>query len=228
MSFNKAYYDEGAYKQQLNESVGPGVYMLGKPNISCEPCYPYAPSVRLDRQGNSVSSRQALIDIDSELSNITRKLSRDPKDKYIPNCPNSMCTSGEVCGQGVVGNCKEHNRGQRVGDNDLLHFKDCFIPAEDTRLSNPSCNLRSTGWNRWEWLCHDPQERVMMPFDWNISNRIVVKDNHRPIIPNPISQTLVLPKGQGQMPCETIENTCANPTMPNSTAWQSADVIRRY
>jgi hypothetical protein len=228
MSFNKAYYDEVANKQQLNESVGPGVYMLGKPNISCEPCYPYAPSVRLDRQGNSISSRQSLIDIDSELSNITRKLSRDPKDKYIPNCPNSMCTSGEVCGQGVVGNCKEHNRGQRIGDNDLLHFKDCFIPAEETRLSNPSCNLRSTGWNRWEWLCHDPQERVMMPFDWNISNRIVVKDNHRPIIPNPISQTLVLPKGTGQMPCETIENSCANPTMPNSTSWQTADVIRKY
>ena len=58
--------------------------------------------------------------------------------------------------------------------------------AEEIRTSNPPCNLRGTGWNRWEWLCMDPQERVLMPFDNMVSNRIIVKDNHRPCVPNPI------------------------------------------
>ena len=57
---------------------------------------------------------------------------------------------------------------------------------EDTRLSNPPCTLRGTGWNRWEWLCQDPQEELR-PFDFNISNRIAAKDAHRPCIPIPIS-----------------------------------------
>jgi hypothetical protein len=33
-----------------------------------------------------------------------------------------------------------------------------------------------------------------MGFDWNVSNRTIVKDNHRPNIPKPIDQTLALPK----------------------------------
>jgi hypothetical protein len=66
--------------------------------------------------------------------------------------------------------------------------------TENTRLSNPSCNLRGTGWNRWEWLCQDPQERVEIPFDYNINNRLVVRDNHRPLIPKPLDQSAALPK----------------------------------
>ena len=45
MSFTKLSYDKGAYTSNLNQSVGPGVYRLGEPTISCEQCYPYPPSV---------------------------------------------------------------------------------------------------------------------------------------------------------------------------------------
>ena len=40
MSFTKLSYDKGAYTSNLNQSVGPGVYRLGEPTISCEQCYP--------------------------------------------------------------------------------------------------------------------------------------------------------------------------------------------
>ena len=105
---------------------------------------------------------------------ITRKISNDPNMYFKPKCIDSVCNSGEVCGQGVIGKCGDQKDGERVGDEDLHHWKDCQIPAEDTRLSNPSCNLRGTGWNRWEWLCLNPQEKVEVPFDYNISNRIIV------------------------------------------------------
>ena len=66
-----------------------------------------------------------------------------------------------------------------------------------------------------------------MPFDWNISNRIVVKDNHRPCIPNPIDPTPALPVG-GDLPCEQTTNTCANFTEPASVNWQNENNIRNY
>ena len=40
MSFTNLSYDKGAYTSDLNQSVGPGVYRLGEPTISCEgQCY---------------------------------------------------------------------------------------------------------------------------------------------------------------------------------------------
>ena len=126
-----------------------------------------------------------------------------------------------------IGECKDRKPGERYEDNNLKHYRDCFIPAEHSRISNPSCNLRGTGWNRWEWLCKNPQERIEIPFDFNISNRILSKDNHRPCIPNPIDHEPLMPKG-GDLPCEPIVNTCANYTNPSSVHWQKPETIERY
>lgn len=230
MSFNRLNYDTGAYTQELNQSVGPGVYKLGEPQISCEQCYPYPPSVRLQSQGNSIDKTKFLIDVDSELLGLNRRKSKDPSKNYVPCCPESVCTSGQPCGQGVIGGCKTKKnlkRGQRYPDDNLRHFKDCFIPAEDTRLSNPACNLRGTGWNRWEWLCLDPQERIEVPFDYNISNRIIVKDNHRPCIPKPIDPEPALPKG-GNLPCVPTGPTCSANTDPPSVHWRKCSEIKNY
>ena len=226
MSYTNLSYDKGAYKTELNQSVGPGVYNLGVPVIDCEQCYPYPPTVRLQFQGNSIAKDKLLIDVDSDLMGITRKLSQDPNTRYFPNCVDSVCNTGETCGQGVVGNCSGKKPGERAEDN-LKHWKDCYIPQEDTRLSNPSCNLRGTGWNRWEWLCKNPQDRVEIPFDYNINNRIIVKDNHRPCIPNPVSPVPLLPKN-GPLPCEPTSATCGAFTNPNSVQWQSAENIKQY
>lgn len=227
MSFTNISYDKGAYVTELNQSVGPGVYQLGEPVINCDQCYPYPPTVRLQLQGDSISSKNLLVDVDSELLGITRKLSQDPNKKFQPKCVDNVCSSGEVCGQGVIGKCSNNKNGERAHDSDLKHWKDCYIPAEDTRLSNPSCNLRGTGWNRWEWLCLNPQDRVEIPFDYNISNRIIVKDNHRPIVPKPVDPIPLMPKG-GKLPCEPTSMTCGAFTQPNSVHWQKEDTIRSY
>jgi len=221
MSFNRLNYDTGAYTKNLDQSVGPGVYKLGEPAISCDMCYPYDPQVRLQKQGNSLDLTKYLIDTDSELMGLNVRQTKDPAKKYNPSCPDSVCMSGQPCGMGVVGKCQNKGikHGQRYHDGNLTHFKDCFIPAEDTRISNPSCNLRGTGWNRFEWLCLDPQERIEMPFDYNISNRIVVKDNHRPCIPKPIDPEQALPKG-GDLPCVPTKSTCSVNTGPPSVSWR--------
>ena len=231
MSFNRLNYDTCAYKRILSESTGPGIYQLNKPQIDCEQCYPYPPTVRLQSQGDSVFSDQSRIDTDSELIGITRKYSRCPTKKYIPNCPYCKCSTGYPCGQGVAtacGSCAEKlKRGEMCTENKLRHWKDCFIPSEDTRFSNPVSNLRGTGFNRWEWLCLDPQEKIFHPYDFNINNRLIVKDNHRPIIPTPIDATPQLPVG-GSLPCDNTLSTCGAPTQPPSVQWRKCAGIKQY
>ena len=60
----------------------------------------------------------------------------------------------------------------------------------------------------------------LIPFDHNINNRIIVKDNHRPIIPKPLDQTSALPVKPEPLPCEKIHKTCFNPTNPPSVKWR--------
>lgn len=202
MSFNRLNSDTCQYKQTLAESVGPGEYQINTPPIACEPCYPYPPSVRLQTSGDSVDTNSYMIDIDSELLNITRKASKCPSKKYLPGCSDKNPAP-------------------------LTNWKDCFSPADETRTSNPPCNLRGTGWNRWEWLCLNPQDKVEMPFDFNINNRIVVKDNHRPCVPTPISPADCLPKG-GKLPCAPTGQVCSTPTYPPSVHWRKCNEIKHY
>lgn len=238
MSFNRLSYDNGLYTKELKQSMGPGIYRLQEPEISCKQCYPYPPSVRLQHQGVSIDRSQSLIDIDSELLGLPRKFSKDPVKKYVPLCPSNMCKSGEVCGQDIAGVCDKSKKGQRHNDNTLHHLKDCFIPEESTRISNPSCNLRGTGINRWEWLCQNPQDRVEIPFDYNISNRMVVKDNHRPCLPTPIDNTLSLPKCQLKNVSNNTVLHCVSKTtevcsVPDSSeidriSWNACNIQNRY
>ena len=235
MSFNRLNYDICQYQQALAESTGPGHYALTTPPISCEPCYPADPQTRLQRSGASIDTSKPMIDIDSEMLNITRPTSKCPSRKWIPRC-SKYTADGYPCGRGVVATCRtcKGNTPMRRGDkcpdrfsSGVTHWKDCNVPIEDTRLSNPPCNLRGTGINRWEWLCLNPQERVEAPFDYNISNRIVVKDNHRPCVPAPVDASPSLPKG-GDLPCDFISSTCGAPTNPPSVQWQNGDNLAQY
>ena len=209
MSFNRLNYDTCAYKQNLYQSVGPGEYRLTGPPNTEEICFAESPQIRLQYQGVSVPQDKHLIDVDSELMNLTRPATNCPSRKYIPD--------GSQCGL-VDPRDEEKNK---------IHGKDCFFTVEDTRLSNPPCTLRGTGWNRWEWLCLDPQERVLMPFDHNINNRLVVKDNHRPCIPKPLDVDLSLPPQTGDIECGGTSKTCSVPTGPPSVHWQNAGNMRR-
>jgi hypothetical protein len=168
MSYCRPRYDNDTYKTKLNETIGPGEYMLTTPN-TCDNCLYYGGGGPiLNGTGVGVCDK-ALIDVDSELMGITRKYSQCPADKYLPqNEPF----------------CKVNLSG----------FKECdFLNPEPTLISNPKCTNKETTVNRWEWLCQNPQKNALIPFDWNINNRNVVKDNHRPNIERPIDQSAALP-----------------------------------
>ncbi len=229
MSFNRLPYDQCSYQQVLAETTGPGHYQLGTPPNTCKPCHPTDVRVRLQNGGVALNTDTDLIDINSELIGISRNLSNCPSRKYLPNCQNSL-----LCGAHVG---KEHKGCQKsakvcVSDQkETISFDNCFTGSEDTRLSNPACNLRGTGWNRWEWLCKNPQANLEEPYDFKINTRILAKNNHRPVILNPIDQFLAHPEYNDDVVCEKIENlanTCVVPTSPPSVQWQSLDRINNY
>ena len=166
MSWSRPRYDDCTYKHRLAETISPGEYMTQTPR-SCDNCVYYAPGVLLDKKGTTISDKE-LIDIDSELMGITRKYSQCPADKYIP--------------------------GQSFCKMDSSAMEECYdLTPEPTLISNPKCTNKEVTVNRWEWLCQNPQNKALMSFDYQINNRLVVKDNHRPHLERPLDQSGLLP-----------------------------------
>ena len=231
MSFNRLNYDMCQYKQTLFESTGPGNYLLGTPPISCDYCFPYPPTVRLQKAGNSINRTVPLVDTSSDLLNLNRKASKCCENQWSNECGHcgwlsdkkyKDCKTCNRCSYEMPKNNEGfENPKTKCNTNNLTHFSRCFVPTEETRLSDPACNLRGTGFNRWEWLCMNPQEKALVPFDYNISNRIVVKDNHRACVPKPIDQRLPLPSKPCPLPCNKIEPVCGNYMNNSGVSWKN-------
>lgn len=176
MSFNRLNWDPCTYKYNVNQSVDAATYGLQTPRPDCAACFPADTNIQhgkngfpIDAQGGGISqcATRPMVDVDSEMRRLNKPGSRCPVEKYIPN--------EDFCGSYTA-------------------LRDCrALPVETTRISNPPCTLRSTGWNRWEWLCKNPQDKSLIPFDYGISSRTVIKDNHRPCIEEPINQAVALP-----------------------------------
>ncbi len=171
--------DSCTYQEELKRSVGPGIYMLNTPAADCgKDCnrdIPADPSLRYQAWGPGSCAPGSAVDDGSELWGINYKASRCSTDAYAP---------GKYSAKGAC---------SAPGKSDP---RSCSAPQESCRLSNPPCTLRGTGWNRWEWLCWDPQDRALIPFEWNVPYRIVVKDNHTPNIEQPLDESAFLPGGK--------------------------------
>lgn len=169
MNFSRLNYDTCTYQQNLKQSVDVGNYTLGMPQVNCSACFPLDPLKGTIGYSPTVIPREKLVDIDSELIGIRRKASNNPSNKYGPGTLD-------------------------VNQFSSVPVADCrYVSNEDTRLSNPPSTMRCHGWNRWEQLVENPQDRAERPFRYNVDNRILVKDNHRPYIQTPINQAPMLP-----------------------------------
>jgi len=170
MSFNRSSADNEEYDDTIKQSKGPGQYNLYKSPILNIPCYAKEPTVRLQKNGVSVENRRNLTDIHSNLLGISL-------DSTGYEFGKNMCEAGYPVAGGVNAKClTKKNTSILDGFND----KECFIPVESTRLSNPPCTLRGLENDRWDYLCIDPQKNLEMPFEYNTSVRLFEKDTHIP------------------------------------------------
>ena len=225
MALTNSKYDVCSYKYQLAETIGPGLYQLTRPENQSIPVLPKDPRYIAQSSGVSISKNTSLIDIDSELIGISRNLSDCPDRKYMPDA-NASFHCGAQTGK-VRNGCRPGDK-LCVDNSQVLNFNDNGLYTEDTRLSNPPCTLRGTGFNRWENLPIDPQSRVLHEFDYQINTKILSKDAHRPCIPTPIGQYIVYPQPNNTPICETIVPTARVPTFPPSVSWQRENLITMY
>ena len=177
--------------QRENElSKGPYEWVMSEPTI--DPRYPISPDIRI--QGSGAAIGCDLVDENSELLNITRHYSRCPETRYMPgNMGVKVTSQGNKVDFSKKDKMQPAQDGAVCGQRRKMTFPDCELQTENTRLISPLCASRERGYNRWDYLHYDPQKNVSIPFDHNIDNRSIVKDNHRPCIPVPIDQSACLP-----------------------------------
>jgi len=191
MSFNNLMYDTCEAKVAIKESVGPGLYQMNTP-VLCNTCFQDNPQIINQRGGVSMNANAdwrfyaGPVDVETDLLNINRPATNCPSGKYEPKCPNcGVVVSGQPCGDGVAlscYNCKMKIPTGGMCNQDLVNLPDCHFPIENTRLSNPPCTLRGTGWNRFDPLCMDPQDQIFFPGEYQIPTRTVFRDNFRPCV----------------------------------------------
>jgi hypothetical protein len=150
MAFTNTNYDESLYNDYLKRSEFVGQYYLNEPRFNHRA--PYADNVRVGiSSGPNTKEFDNRIHLESDLRGNTRPTSRQVINQHLP-------------GQNM----------QRLYNHNTVEFR-----ATDTRLDNPPCTLRGTGFNRWDWLPINPQKNVIPPFDYMVDSKRVAKDNHR-------------------------------------------------
>ena len=98
MSSNRLMYDQCAYEQNLNQSTGPGNYLMYPGKYEhCKKC-----RIQLGQVGgNGVSLYDGnMVDLESDLLGIDKPASLCNKNKYRPKCKecNKCTNSGLPCG----------------------------------------------------------------------------------------------------------------------------------
>lgn len=163
MAFTRFNYDECRTKKILQESTGPGRYMLNKPGNGCDPCFMADPQIRLQGWGanlRSVSGGKAVIDINSDLLGITRTLKKNCKMSQYPNA-------------GVV-------------KSEKVEYPICKAALTDqSRATHPSWLTQEKIMFEYEFqpLFLNPQENVCKAFHNNLNTRNLERDNFVPKYP---------------------------------------------
>jgi hypothetical protein len=165
---NRRTYDGCKTSDDLRVTTGPGRYQLDVPPQACNACFAPEPTVRQQMWGASMNQGFQKTDVESDLLNLNRPTTRTVCDQYNPD-------------------------SNKVNAAPKENAKECSFPQTFSRLVDPPCNNRAVGWNRWEWLCDNPQESVMLPFDNLVATRLQKRDQHRPCIPVPVAPDALLP-----------------------------------
>ena len=130
-------------------------YYLNPPAKNCPTTFPTNVTTRIQYSGASWVDGEWKTDVESDLKGISRlgtKI-RCNDVQYNPDT-NSMNSIS------------------------LQHAQDENMPQTFARLVDPPCTLRTTGWNRWQPLFHNPQETFETPFDFFIPTRDLDKEKY--------------------------------------------------
>jgi hypothetical protein len=133
-------------------STGPGRYGLGAPYRYGNAAFVAAPTVLNQRWGAAHDMTSTKTDVESELRNLGRPTTR------------------AVCGQ------ETGPADSPTVRHTLTPMPEVEFPRTYERLVDPPCTMRGSGVNRWEWLCQNPQENVLIPFEHQVTTQRAARD----------------------------------------------------
>lgn len=156
MSFTRFNYDPARTVKLLQESTGPGRYILNTPGPGSNiPVY-NDPQVRLQSWGGNLDKDP--VSINNDLTDRTRPLS-----KY--------CTKLQFPYKGVS------------KYNPIPTKQNSIEWTSQSRATNPAFLTRDLEQTRWYPLFLNPQENVCKTFHNNINTRLLERDYFTPKIP---------------------------------------------
>ena len=153
MAFTRFKYDDCRTKKSLQQQTDPGRWILDVPGNGSHPCYIEDPQIIIQKWGANL--RTNTINLESDLLGVNRILSRDclGKDNYLNyNVPNQPIQY-PVC-------------------NNLY--------TDQSRATNPAWWYRDLEQVDWYYPPLNPQENTCLPFQNNLSTRILEKDYFTP------------------------------------------------
>lgn len=148
MSFTRFHDDPCRIKKQMQELTGPGRFMLNVPGNGDKPCFMDDPYYRLQKWGGNLMTNS--INLESDLLGLTRSQNRD-------------CL-------GV------NDYKAKAARSKKITYPVCLPTTEQTRATNPAWTARDLEQVNWSILPLDPQENVCIPFQNNLSTRILERD----------------------------------------------------
>jgi hypothetical protein len=150
MAFTRFKYDESRTEKSLQQATDPGRWILNVPGNGDKPCYIEDPQIIVQKWGANL--RTNTVNLESELRGYNRPLTRD-------------CS---------ISNYKKHNV-----ENYEIKYPVCNnLFTDQSRATNPAWWYRDLpGRNTdWDFPPLNPQENTCLPFNNNISTRILEKD----------------------------------------------------
>ena len=147
MANTRFNYDVCRTEKRLQESTGPGRYMLNVPGNGDKPCYMEDPYIRLQQWGANLRTNP--IQLESELLGLDRRAGN--KDCIEANAP-------------------KYNIGSAVA------YPTCGPVTQQPRATDPAWTARDLEQTNWWTLPLNPQENVCIPFRHNENTQLLARD----------------------------------------------------
>jgi hypothetical protein len=161
MAFTRFHDDSARIIKALDISTYSGRYALNVPGNGTNPAYMQDPHMRLQKWGGNAMTHAT--EIENNLFGLTRNLNRDTFDNlYRGGKHTSMPSGSHVLQSGATVNSY----------------------TDQSRATNPAWMLRDAQQYRPEYPLFNPQEHTAIPFQNNLSTRILEKDYFVPAVPN--------------------------------------------
>lgn len=163
MAFTRFYDDPCRIQKYLEESTSIGNYNINVPGIGPNPSYFNDPYIKLQKWGGNLSSNKT--DLESELFILHRKLNRDTikENNYVDYLNNNQIYNQKN---------KNTNTNEITGQTRATHPAWVYREINNFNKQNNDHYVP----NNFNYLHLNPLENICIPFNNNVSSRILQKD----------------------------------------------------